>query len=92
MDARDSMGQMEFIALSDLGAVFDYPLTGLRTLLSTLLLRKRLPCYQPLLISAKQKKIFHRLFLSVLEVALQRMLIILLSYIRRTGTIRKGHP
>jgi hypothetical protein len=78
MDARDGMGQTEFIALSDLGAVFDYPLTGLRTLLSALLLRKRLPCYQPFLISAKQKKVFHRLFLSVLEVALQRMLIILL--------------
>src|SRR6266700_3456067 len=79
MDTRDRMGQTEFIALSDLGAVFDYPLTGLRTLLSALLLRKRLPCCQPLLISAKQKKVFHRLFLSVLEVALQRMLSILLD-------------
>src|SRR5258708_3802612 len=73
MNTSDGMGQMESITLSDLGAMLGHPLTGLGTLLGASLLRERLPCCQLFLICTKQKKVFHRLFLSVLEIALQRM-------------------
>jgi hypothetical protein len=73
MDAGDGMRAMEPIALANLGTVFNDPLTGLCTLLGAILLRQRLPCCKLLSRCAKQKKILHRLFLSMLEMTLPKM-------------------